>query len=162
MVRTYVKWCRILWHAAKILFWLEEMLSDMTELNNQSHLRFEEIFTMHELKSLIWKLHCFWQLFCLFDWQWFWYEWAYDDLKKRFNTLWKCLLIHFLLKTTLSTTFSPFFQFLTIDLFMVTAKGTKSVFLAPVKIVVNFLHRVCTMLQLIWTCTLSQISFCRI
>lgn len=149
---------RILWHAAKTLFWLEEMLSDMTELNNQSHLQFNEVLGMHELKSLIWKIHCFWQLFCLFNCRWFWYEWAYDD----FALSWKNASIRFenacLFTFCLKRHSRPhfhLFSFLTIDFFMVTARGTNSVFLAPVKIVVNFLHRVCTMLQLIWTCTLS-------
>ena len=177
MVRTYVKWCRILWHAAKRLFWLKEMQSDMTELNNQSHLQFDVALGMHELKSLIWKLHCFWQLFsiwsldisggwhlwtsslfCLFNWRWFWYEWAYDD----FALSWKnasirfenACLFTFCLKRHSRPHFHLYFIF---DhwFFMVTAGRTKSVFLAPVKIVVNFLHRVCTMLQLICTFTLS-------
>ena len=87
-------------------------------------------------------------------------KWNYDDFalewKKRYNMLWKCLLIHFLLKTTLSTTFSPFLYFLTIDFFFHgRGQGNLPSCPGPVKIVVNFLHRVCTMLQLICTFTLS-------
>ena len=125
-------------------------------VDNQWHLRFCGRFqdawsTTTYLKTP----NCFQKLFC---WRWFGNEWAYDEFtlkwKKRFNTLWECLLINFLLKTTLSTTFSPFL-FLTVDFIHGHGQGNLPSCPGLVKIVVNFLHRVCTMLQLICTFTLS-------
>ena len=168
-------WCEIMWNRSKFCvmlltsFCLEEMFAEQSIygindlLKLPVYLTYRTIFLLcvfecQDARSITTYLktpHCFGKLFC---WRWFGNEWAYDDFtlkwKKRFNTLWECLLINFLLKTTLSTTFSPFL-FLTVDFIHGHGQGNLPSCPGLVKIVVNFLHRVCTMLQFICTFTLS-------
>ena len=80
--------------------------------------------------------------------------WAYDEfalLMKNATTRLKMLAYSlFALNDTLDHIFT-FFIFLTIDFFHGHGQENLTSCPGPVKIVVNFLHRVCTMLQMICT-----------